>query len=136
MTDKVKMIVHMDMFQVEVPNGLSEKKLKKKVHKEVLKAVASGRVGYGWTGKKVENATICLEQEVGAESKRCLVNISLLDKADIEILVDKAGSIYQLGKSTGLQYSQIQNYLTGKTNPSVASLQKLNEFKSVEVENA
>ncbi len=78
----------------------------------------------------------CLEQEVGAESKRCLVTISLLDKADIEILVDKAGSIYQLGKSTGLQYSQIQNYLTGKTNPSVASLQKLNEFKSVEVENA
>ena len=28
------------------------------------------------------------------------MTISLLDKADIEILVDKAGSIYQLGKST------------------------------------
>lgn len=54
--ENVKIIVNMDMFQIEVPNGLSEKKLRKKVHKEVLKAVASGKVGYGWTGKKVENA--------------------------------------------------------------------------------
>lgn len=56
MADNVNIIVNMDMFQIEVPNGLSEKKLRKKVHKEVLKAVASGRVGYGWTGKKVKNA--------------------------------------------------------------------------------
>ena len=46
----------MDMFEVEVPNGLSESKLKRKVHKEVMKAVATGRVGYGWTGKRVRLA--------------------------------------------------------------------------------
>lgn len=56
MADNVKLIVNMDMFQIEVPNGLTERKLQKKVHKEVLKAVASGKVGYAWTGKKVTNA--------------------------------------------------------------------------------
>jgi hypothetical protein len=54
--NQVQIIVNMDMFEVEVPNGLSESKLKRKVHKEVMKAVATGRVGYGWTGKRVRLA--------------------------------------------------------------------------------
>jgi hypothetical protein len=54
--NKVEILIYMDMFKIEVPNGLSEKKLKRKVHKQVMKAVASGKVGYGWKGKKVELA--------------------------------------------------------------------------------
>tara|TARA_B100000212_G_scaffold35268_1_gene22850 strand:+ start:424 stop:579 length:156 start_codon:yes stop_codon:yes gene_type:complete len=46
--DKVTLDVTFDTFSIEVPNGLSEKQLYKKVHRQVMKAIAQDRVNYSW----------------------------------------------------------------------------------------
>ena len=49
--DKVILDVTFDTFSIEVPNGLSEKQLYKKVHRQVMKAIAQDRVDYTWTSR-------------------------------------------------------------------------------------
>ena len=64
-----------------------------------------------------------------------MTKIEVLEREDIKGLVEQAGSVYQLSKSTGLQQIQISNYLKGKTKPSLSSLLKLNQYKSQEVDD-
>lgn len=58
-----------------------------------------------------------------------MTKIEVLEREHISELVEQAGSVYQLSKMTGLQYTQISNFLSGKTEPSIKSLLKLNEYK-------
>lgn len=58
-----------------------------------------------------------------------MTKIEVLEREDIKGLVEQAGSVYQLSKKTGLQHIQISNFLSGKTEPSIKSLLKLNEYK-------
>ena len=58
-----------------------------------------------------------------------MTKIEVLEREHISELVEQAGSVYQLSKKTGLQYTQISNFLSGKTEPSIKSLLKLNEYK-------
>ena len=51
MKNKVELTIFMDIFKVEIPNGLSEDKIQKKVHKQVMKAIAQDKVSYSWIGK-------------------------------------------------------------------------------------
>jgi DNA-binding phage protein len=65
-----------------------------------------------------------------------MTQVEIFEIEDIKKLVERAGSMYRLSKSTGLQQTQIGNYLNGRTKPSVNSLLKLNQYKSQEVDNA
>jgi len=58
-----------------------------------------------------------------------MTKIEVLEREHISELVEQAGSVYQLSKKTGLQYNQISNFLSGKTEPSIKSLLKLNKYK-------
>lgn len=49
--EKVTLDIRFDEFSIEVPNGLSEKQLYKKVHRQVMKAIAQDRVNYTWTSR-------------------------------------------------------------------------------------
>jgi len=51
MKDKVELTIFMDIFKVEIPNGLSEDKINKLVHKKIIKAIAQDKVSYSWVGK-------------------------------------------------------------------------------------
>ena len=65
-----------------------------------------------------------------------MTKVEIFEIEDIKELVERAGSMYQLSKSTGLQQTQIGNFLNGRTKPSLSSLLKLNQYKSQEVDNA
>ena len=45
----------MDAFKVMIPNGMTEKKVRKSIDRQIRKAVAQGRVSYTWSGKKVND---------------------------------------------------------------------------------
>lgn len=51
----VELLIYMDIFSIDVKNGLSDKKLRKKIDKEIRKAIAQGRVSYTWKGKPVND---------------------------------------------------------------------------------
>jgi transcriptional regulator with XRE-family HTH domain len=63
-----------------------------------------------------------------------MTKIEVLEREHISELVEQAGSVYQLSKKTGLQQTQISNFIKGVNKPSLQSLLKLNEFKSQEVD--
>lgn len=51
MKNKVELTIFMDIFKVEIPNGLREDKINKLVHKQIMKAIAQDKVSYSWIGK-------------------------------------------------------------------------------------
>jgi len=65
-----------------------------------------------------------------------MTKVEVFEIEDIKELVERAGSMYQLSKSTGLQITQVSNFIHGRTKPSLSSLLKLNQYKSQEVDNA
>lgn len=65
-----------------------------------------------------------------------MTKVEIFEIEDIKELVERAGSMYQLSKSTGLQQTQVSNFINGRTKPSLSSLLKLNQYKSQEVDNA
>jgi len=65
-----------------------------------------------------------------------MAKFEVFEIEDIKKLVERAGSMYQLSKSTGLQQIQVSNFINGRTKPSLSSLLKLNQYKSQEVDNA
>jgi DNA-binding phage protein len=65
-----------------------------------------------------------------------MTKVEVFEIEDIKELVERAGSMYQLSKSTGLQQTQVSNFINGRTKPSLSSLLKLNQYKSQEVDNA
>jgi DNA-binding phage protein len=64
-----------------------------------------------------------------------LTNITILEKEDIKNLVESAGSVFNLSTKTGVREVSLYRYLNGTAKPTIATLQKLNQYKSEEVEN-
>ena len=61
-----------------------------------------------------------------------MTKVEIFEIEDIKELVERAGSMYQLSKSTGLQQIQVSNFINGRTKPSVSSLLKLNDYNNQE----
>jgi DNA-binding phage protein len=64
-----------------------------------------------------------------------MTNIKVLDREDIKNLVEKAGSVFNLSKSTGVREVSLYRYLNGTVEPTLQTQMKLNQF-SEEVEYA
>ena len=64
-----------------------------------------------------------------------MTNIKVLDREDIKNLVEKAGSVFNLSKSTGVREVSLYRYLNGTVEPTIQTQMKLNQF-SEEVEYA
>ena len=64
-----------------------------------------------------------------------MTNIKVLDREDIKNLVEKAGSVFNLSKSTGVREVSLYRYLNGTVEPTLQTQIKLNQF-SEEVEYA
>ena len=64
-----------------------------------------------------------------------MTNIKVLDREDIKNLVEKAGSVFNLSKSTGVREVSLYRYLNGTVEPTIQTLKKLNQY-SEEVEYA
>ena len=64
-----------------------------------------------------------------------MTEIKILDREDIKNLVEKAGSVFNLSKSTGVREVSLYRYLNGTVEPTIQTLKKLNQY-SEEVEYA
>jgi len=64
-----------------------------------------------------------------------MTEIKILDREDIKNLVEKAGSVFNLSKSTGVREVSLYRYLNGTVEPTLQTQMKLNQF-SEEVEYA